>query len=172
MRIAGTSRLPYGARILLERRVVARSILVVGALLVAACAAPPPKPVVTPVSITLSAAADANPDARGRPSPLAIRVYVLKSPGLFQSADFFSLFDKDTATLGAELIQREELLLAPGESKKLDFTLQPDAKVIGVMAAYRDLEHSKWREIRPLEIGKANVLAVKLGARQITIGPP
>ena len=149
-----------------------RSMLVVAALLAAACSAPPPppKPVVTPVSLMLSAAADANPDARGRASPMVVRVYVLKSPGAFQSADFFSLFDKDTSTLGAELIQREEVLMRPGDSKKLDFVLQPDAKVIGVLAAYRDLERSKWREMSPLEIGKTNNLAVNLGARQITMG--
>jgi type VI secretion system protein VasD len=172
MRILSTSRLPYWARIVLGGSVVVRSVFVIGALLAVACGAPPPKPVVTPVSITLNASADANPDARGRPSPLAVRVYVLKSPGPFQSADFFSLFDKDTATLGAELVQREEALLRPGESKKLEFTLQPDAKVSGVMAAYRDLEHSKWREIRPLEIGKPNNLAVSFSATQINIGSP
>jgi type VI secretion system protein VasD len=144
-------------------------MLVLGALVAGCAAPPPPKPVVTQVSLTLTAAADANPDARGRASPLAVRVYVLKTPGVFQSADFFTLYDKDVATLGADLVQREEVQLLPGENKKLAFTLQPDAKLIGVIAAYRDLEHATWREMRPLDVGKPNNLEVKLGTRQISI---
>jgi tRNA-dihydrouridine synthase len=67
--------------------------------------------VVTTVAVTLTAGADANPDARGRASPLTVRVYAMKAPGPFEGADFFSLFEKDQATLGAELVQREEVLL-------------------------------------------------------------
>jgi type VI secretion system protein VasD len=135
-------------------------------VLLAGCA---PKPVVTTVSINLAAAADANPDARGRASPLTVRVYVLKSPGPFESADFFSLFEKDQATLGAELVQREEVLLRPGESKKLDLTLPADAKAIGVMAAFRDLDRARWREVRPVQTGKAQAFDVNFGARAIRI---
>jgi type VI secretion system protein VasD len=116
-------------------------------LLLAGCAAPP-KPVVTPVSITLVA---------------------LKSPGPFVGADFFSLFEKDQATLGAELVQREEVLLRPGESKKLDLVLPADAKAIGVMAAFRDLDHAHWREVRAVEPGKGQILTVGFGARLIKI---
>ena len=121
-----TSHSPY-ARI--APRPARRAALLLGlAMLAASCAAPPPKPVVTPVSLSLVASSDANPDARGRASPLTVRVYVLKAPGPFEGADFFSLYDKDQATLGAEMVKREELLLKPGETRKLEFTLEPDAK--------------------------------------------
>ncbi|MEP6721607.1 MAG: type VI secretion system lipoprotein TssJ [Variovorax sp.] len=158
MRVLGTRRLPYGSSL-------ASSVLV--ALALAGCAAKPP--VVTPVAMTVAAGSDANPDARGRASPLTVRVYALKSAGPFEAADFFSLFEKDTATLGAELVQREEMLLRPGESKKIEMTLPADAKAIGVMAAYRDLDRARWREVRAVEPGKPLVLTVTLGARQIRI---
>ena len=160
MRALGTRRWFYG-----RRSVVVMGMLAAAAL-VAGCAS---KPVVTPVVLTLAASPDANPDVRGRASPLTVRVYALKSPGPFEAADFFSLFDKDQATLGAELVQREELLLRPGESRKLEMTLPPDAKAIGVMAAYRDLDRSRWREVRTLEVGKPQALTVNLGARQVRI---
>jgi len=170
MQVPGTSRLPYGPLSAdARRRLCRRGALMLAAVLLAACGAPPPKPVVTNVALTLNAAADANPDARGRASPLTVRVYVLKSPGPFEGADFFSLFEKDTATLGPELIKREELLLRPGDSKKLEFTLEPDAKTIAVLAAYRDLERARWRDVRPLEVGKPNTLTVNLAARQVRI---
>ncbi|MDR1969588.1 MAG: type VI secretion system lipoprotein TssJ [Burkholderiaceae bacterium] len=127
------------------------------------------KEVVTPVSLNLIASADANPDARGRASPLAVRLYVLKSSSAFSSADFFSLYDKDSATLGADLLQREEALLRPGETKVFDFSLKPDARAIGVIAAYRDLEHARWRELRALDVGKPSRLNLLFEARQIRI---
>ncbi|RZI72787.1 MAG: type VI secretion system lipoprotein TssJ [Variovorax sp.] len=162
MRVLGTRRLPYG-------RSLAAGLLLVAAFAIAGCAAKPP--VVTPVTMTVTAGADANPDVRGRASPLIVRVYALKSPGPFEGADFFSLFEKDTATLGAELIQREEMLLRPGESKKLDMTMPADGKAIGVMAAYRDLDRARWREVRAVEVGKPLALTISLGARQIRIDP-
>src|SRR6516225_1133771 len=110
MRFANPSRSPYGISVAAGQwRWAACCMLVLGALVAGCAAPPPPKPVVTQVSLTLTAAADANPDARGRASPLAVRVYVLKTPGAFQSTDFFTLYDKDVATLGADLIQREEV---------------------------------------------------------------
>ena len=146
--------------------------LVAVGFLLAGCAKPPPPPpppVTTPVAMTLVAGADANPDARGRASPLTVRVYALKTSGAFESADFFSLFEKDQATLGAELVQREEVLLRPGETKKLDFNLPPDAKSMGVMAAYRDLDRARWREVRPVVTGKAQALDVTFGARAMRV---
>ncbi|KWT70208.1 Type VI secretion lipoprotein/VasD [Variovorax sp. WDL1] len=143
--------------------------LLAAGLLVSGCAKPPPPPVTTPVAMTLVAGADANPDARGRASPLTVRVYALKTRGAFESADFFSLFEKDQATLGAEMAQREELLLRPGESRKLEMTLAADVKAIGVMAAYRDLDRARWREVRVVEPGKPLVLTTTFGARRIRI---
>ena len=100
---------------------------------------------VTPVTLTVAASVDVNPDSRNRASPILVRVYALKSTGPFDNADFFSLFEKDQATLGAELVQREELLLKPGDSRLLKMTLAADVKAIAVMGAYRDLERARWR---------------------------
>ncbi|KQU86781.1 type VI secretion protein [Variovorax sp. Root318D1] len=167
MRTLGTHHSSYGRTpAAVPRRLALGFGLVLAGVLLAGCA---PKPVVTTVSITLVAGADANPDARGRASPLTVRVYALKSPGPFEGADFFSLFEKDQATLGAELVQREEMLLRPGETRKLDLTLPPDAKAIGVMAAFRDLDRARWREVRPVQTGKAQAMTVTFGARQIRV---
>jgi type VI secretion system protein VasD len=86
-----------------------------------------------------------NPDLRGRPSPVVVRVYELKSVTAFNSADFFSLFEKEQEALGGELIGREEFQLRPGETRPYQRQLQPDTKFIGVVAAFRDLENSRWR---------------------------
>ncbi len=166
MRMAGTHRLSYGRRSLAGW--IGLSALAPWWL--GGCAGAP-KPVVTPVALNLIAGPDANPDARGRASPLTIRVYALKTPAPFEAADFFTLFEKDQQALGAELVQREEMLLRPGESRKLNMTLPADARALAFMAAFRDLDRARWREVRAVEPGKPLDLAVTFGARQIGIKP-
>ena len=89
MRDPGTRRSPYGR---LQDAGHRRAMAGLGMLLALAFAAgcssppPPPKPVVTPIAMTLAAGADANPDARGRASPLTVRVYALKTSGAFEAA--------------------------------------------------------------------------------------
>ena len=61
------------------------------------------------------------------------------------------------------------MLLRPGETRKLDLTLPPDGKAIGVMAAFRDLDRARWREVRPVQTGKAQAMTVTFGARQIKV---
>ncbi|MBP6897964.1 MAG: type VI secretion system lipoprotein TssJ [Gammaproteobacteria bacterium] len=174
MQAPSPQRSSYGR---LARRSLGRGLLagaVLGPLLLAGCAAPPPpppKPIVTPVVLNLKGGADANPDARGRASPVTVRVYALKASQSFDAADFFTLFDKDQATLGGDLVQKEELLLRPGDSRRIEMTLPADAKALAFMAAYRDLERARWREVRPVEPGKPVKLDVTFGARQIRIEP-
>ena len=144
----------------------ATALMLFSAWMLSACAS---KPVVTPVTLTVAASVDVNPDSRNRASPILVRVYALKSTGPFDNADFFSLFEKDQATLGAELVQREELLLKPGDSRLLKMTLAADVKAIAVMGAYRDLERARWRAVRPVELGKPLNLTVMFGARQVQV---
>src|SRR6185436_10305384 len=102
-------------------------VFALAALLAAAgCAkAPPPPPTLPPITIaappeartksamTLVASADTNPDRSGRPSPIVVRVYQLKTDAAFSGADFFALYDDDQKVLGAELITRDEYVLNP-----------------------------------------------------------
>ena len=150
-----------------DRRGLTRFVLAVGVLGLAACASPPPPPVISEIQLSVLAGTDVNPDARKRASPVTIRIYALKSTAPFESADFFSLYEKDTATLGTELVQREEFLLRPGEEKVLPLKFGPEVKAIGVMVAFRDLERARWREVHVIDIGKAVELKVRLQGIQI-----
>jgi type VI secretion system protein VasD len=98
----------------------------------------------------MSAATGVNPDINNRPSPIVARIYELKSLSVFNSADFFNLFEQDVALLGGELLMRDELHFQPGEVKMIDRDLQPDTRYIGVIGAYRDIENAAWR--RSIEI--------------------
>ena len=151
-------------------RGMARIACILGVLGLAACATPPPPPpppVVSEIQLLVVAGPDVNPDARKRASPVLVRIYALKSAAPFEAADFFSLFEKDTATLGSELVQREEFLMRPGEEKALPLKFGPDVKSIGVMVGFRDLERARWRDVHVINIGKAAELKVRLNGSQI-----
>ena len=134
---------------------------------VGGCAGAPPPPKPTVVAATLQATASANPDARKRASPLVVRIYELKSSAAFEAADFLSLYERDQATLAAEMGAREEFTLRPGDSKPWEKTVGPDVRFIGVIGAFRDIERARWKAIVPVKANARNVVTIR--ADDITI---
>jgi type VI secretion system protein VasD len=116
------------------------------ALAVSGCKhAPPPPKIPLAARITISAAADANPDPTGRASPVVIRIYRLRSGDAFNGASMEPLYFKDREVLAADLVARDEWELRPGESRDVQWDLTADVHVIGVMAALRDYHSVPWR---------------------------
>jgi type VI secretion system protein VasD len=135
--------------------------------LVAGCGGPAPPPP-TIINATISASADANASASGAGSPVAVRIYQLVSPAAFTGAQFFPLFDKDAATLKDDLVKRDDLLLAPDQSRSL--TLQPEdrAHAVGVFAAYRDYEHVDWHVVADIAAHQTSTLTVMVTKAGVT----
>ena len=139
-----------------------------------ACGSKPVKP--TEAHAQLIVSGDVNPDNSGRASPVVVRLFQLRNDGEFATADFFALYDKEKETLGASFISREEYVLAPGETRTLELAVNPDARFIGALAAYRDIRAAQWRAItRPPEkklidlLGK-RVLVLNVGKDNLTLG--
>ena len=122
---------------------------------------PPPKPVLVVPGRELQLAVRAgnllNPDFQGRPSPVVVRFYLLRAEITFGAADFFSLFERDAATLGADLVAREEVQLRPGRNVSITRDFPADARFLGVVAAFRDIEKSGWRALSSLPLPPAPV---------------
>lgn len=112
-------------------------------ILTAGCASGPPADVAIRGSIT--AVDDVNPDATGRPSPLMIRIYELAATDKFDSAEFFDLTDNAEATLGADLLGVEPIMIAPGEARPYDAEYDANTRYIGVIAGFRDIHQATWR---------------------------
>ena len=146
-------------------RVRTAAAALAAAVAVLGCASAP-KP--TKVSGSIEATAQINPSVSKRPSPLLLRVYELKSATAFNAADFMSLYQRDQAELAAELVSKEEFTLAPGETRPWAKTLSPDTRFIGVMAAFRDLERSRWRSIVPVTPGKKQQIVIRADALSVT----
>jgi type VI secretion system protein VasD len=110
-----------------------------------------------------------NPDFGGRPSPVVVRVYQLRSLDVFKSADFFSIYDNDVATLGQTFVRRGEFEMQPGA--KLDYVeeIDPATKYIGVLAAFRDLDNARWRSYIQLPDEKKIYLKIDLDSLAVHV---
>ena len=144
------------------RTLTGAAVLVV-VLLAAGCAGGP-KP--TAAHTTLAVSKDANPDSSGRPSPVVLRVYLLKQEGAFNDADYFALTDKEQETLGPSLVSREEYELQPGETRVLDLKVAPEAHFIGLSAGFFDIRNSKWKTITG---APAKKLTINIGKAEVAI---
>ena len=142
------------------------------AALLAACASPPPPPPPTQVVLTLTATPDVNPTPSGQGAPIVLRVYQLASTSGFTGAEFFDLFNNDQATLKSDLVKRDDVTLAPGQSKTLTLSPSDQVKSVGVFAGYRDYANATWRVTADIPPHKTTRITVQAGPTKLAIPPP
>lgn len=106
----------------------------------------------TKLDITITAEGGVNPDDKGRAAPILVRIYELKSEGVFESADYFSLYSNDKALIGSDLLVRDEFILRPGDVRTIRRKSHPDLAAIGVVAGYRDLAQADWRAVQKIDL--------------------
>ena len=128
-------------------------------------AAPPP----TLVTLILEGSAALNPDARDRPSPLQVRVYELSSRAAFDRTDFNTLYATDTDALGATLLDKQEFVLDPGGKVRKQWSPPDGTKYLGVLAAFRSLERSIWRQAVAIHAHEMQEIFVRLEARSLAM---
>jgi type VI secretion system VasD/TssJ family lipoprotein len=92
-----------------------------------------------------------NPDDSAQSAPLSVVLFQLKDTNTFGSADFFALYEKGQATLGASYITVAKVDLTPDTAARLTLDLKPETKFIGVIAAYHNLNNVVWRKIIPVQ---------------------
>jgi len=131
------------------------------------CAALSPYSDMTKLDLTLNGSDELNPDLNGRPSPIVLRLIELKHPVAFETADFFSLYQRPKEALSPDMVVLEELELRPGEQREMKLSVQPGSRYVGVLAAYRDLPESNWRVVIPLQEKQRNSSVLTLNAQGI-----
>jgi len=93
---------------------------------------------------------------------VVLRIYELKASAHFDSADFVSLYEKDQAVLGADIVVRDEFVIQPGEIKTLKRLLGADTKFVGVVAAFREIDKARWRAVMTVMPNKDNLVTISL----------
>ncbi len=137
----------------------------------AVCAGAPPPPPPTIAKLTLAASADVNPSPSGQASPIALRIYQLGSAASFNNAEFFPLYNDDAAALKTDLIKREDFLLAPGQTRIDTITPNDQVKAIGILAAYRDVQHAIWRATVDVVPHQTSAVTATAGRDGLTVKP-
>lgn len=135
--------------------------------------APAPQPTATPAAATapasiqlqFEASANLNPDQAGQPTPVRVRLYELKSPATFAHADYFDLADRASTTLGADLLDQDEVQIHPGEHKAVSRELNSATRYVALQVGYRDLDNASWREVISLPPSRTGRYRVNLDAR-------
>lgn len=151
------------------------------AVLVSACSAGVRKELPVPYELTIMASERLNPAESGRPSPVVVKVFELADRGFFRSADIFTLLGDAGGTSHAEVIDVQGFSMMPGEIRVVRRMASLGARYVGVVAGYRDIEHSVWRELAPLPpphyagrlwsagVSPEHKFEVLVGERQVTI---
>lgn len=132
--------------------------LMLAVLVMAACKSNPPKP--NSSKLTFQVAAEANPDANNRPSPIVVRVFQLKGSDAFNNAGYFELSDDAAKVLGPDLIKVEEHQLRPGDNQVVGLSVAGEAKFVGVVAGFRNFRDAQWRVVVPAPLKKNALIVV------------
>jgi len=160
------------------RRALTGLLAMVALVSLAACGGKVKPPPEIHLKIQFVASGTINPDPSGRPSPVALSVLQLKSPDAFMIADYFAASNPTNPALMPDVVGREQTTLQPGETKELPIKVDMSATRIGVIAAFRDIEHAAWRAEIALPVPPKNAsgpvdmkLTVHVDALKVSIEP-
>lgn len=144
-------------------RLVSRFLMVALAVTLSSCAAVKPGETIAKLTISdtlkvsLAASDTINPDSGGRPSPVAIRIYLLSSEEEIKRADFFDLLEDASGTLGASLITEKNATIQPGSTVAVDLENGRAATHLAVVAGFRQLDDATWLSVSPIKARRREI---------------
>lgn len=147
---------------------IARRLLLAASavLLAEGCAGPPAPPV---VDLTVRASPDLNPTPAGTAVSVAVRLYSLNASGRFASADIYSLMQREAQVLGAETAGSEEVVVRPGETRKITLMPKPGVRFLGVAVLFRDIDRAQWRALSPIAESGLTRLVLTVGGNRAAL---
>ena len=127
-------------------------VVTVLCILSVACASKPPQ-----AKTMIQSVEYLNPNIYNQAAPVVVTIYQLKSPTAFTQANYFSLSSNAKSVLGADLLNKREIEVRPNQKQVVDSILSESTNYIGVVAAFRDTDHSQWRQIVEIKKPGKNV---------------
>ncbi|MGZ5792889.1 MAG: type VI secretion system lipoprotein TssJ [Croceibacterium sp.] len=144
-----------------------RLLLVTPALaLVASCGPPPP----AVVDLAIKASPDLNSSQADTPLSVAVRLYSLNDRGRFATADAYALMSRENAVLGDERAASEEIVVRPGETRKVTMAPKPGVRFLGVAVLFHDIDRAQWRAIAPIAASGTTRLVLAIGSNKAELG--
>lgn len=98
------------------------------------------------IKVTLYASKDINPGMQRTPAPLSIYIYALKTPDTFDNSDFYSIINSTNNVFSEQSTKIYQAILTPGEERHIEINPNKSTVALGVVAAYRDINHADWNK--------------------------
>jgi type VI secretion system protein VasD len=126
----------------------------------------------TDIKLSFDVGPDVNPDDNGKPAPVFVRLYELKSTTMFDKAGFIELYERDEELLGADFAGKHVLKpFRPGENRVERMVLGKDTRYVGLYVEFLRYKGSHYKAVVPV-VGH-NIVAssarIQLSGNQITI---
>lgn len=151
------------------RRLFTRNLLILPGLAALGGCGGTPSVKTNSLEFTIEADQEINLNANGEPSPILLRAYELKTKSAFEQASFFELLDGDTTKLGADLVAKREFEIKPGDKSTFTRDSPTDAKHIGVIAGFRQIEAATWRSVVDIVQDRNNSFVIQVTSLAVKI---
>jgi type VI secretion system protein VasD len=123
------------------------------------------------VDLALAIQPNVNPDHTGRPSPVIIKVYELRSDLAFKQSDFYPLFENPVQVLGADLLAADELVVVPGEARRVIYEPATETRFMGIMAGFRQMERGQWKVVSSVNPETKNAVSIEVNDATLILIP-
>jgi type VI secretion system protein VasD len=114
-----------------------------------ACSAPPaqaPKPCdVQIVTLNIYAADNINPNERGNPRPVWVKLYQLKGDVRMENATYDEILLKDKETLGDDFAKVDDVEIFPNDLVQIRFERMKEASVLAGVAMFHSPKGNSWK---------------------------
>lgn len=104
-----------------------------------------------PIDVHFLTSKQLNFDQHHRSLPVLVRVYQLDRLSHFREATFEDLWQRDKAVLGDDLLDRQEISVAPGKVQHIHFNRNKKARYVAAFALFRLPGGSCWRGVKRLK---------------------
>jgi type VI secretion system protein VasD len=124
--------------------------LAFGGLALSSCApaapAAAPKPCdVQVVTLNIYAADNINPNERGNPRPVLVKLYQLKNDVRMENATYDEILLKDKETLAEDFAKVDELEVFPNDLVQVKFERMKEASVLAGVALFHSPKGTSWK---------------------------
>lgn len=126
------------------------------------------------MNMQVASTANLNMNEADEPLPVVLRIYQLSQAEGFRAASFKELWRKDLQTLGNALLVKEEIVVDPAQTRRIDISRHENVKYVGVVAIFRQAEGEQWKSLTRVPdswLGKmiGNDLQVSLKRNSVTV---
>ena len=97
--------------------------------------------------------------------------YYDPSVGRFASADAFAMMERERAVRGDEGARSEEMVVRPGETRKITLAPKPDVRFLGVAVLFQDIDRAQWRAIAAIAANGTTRLVLAVGSNKAVLEP-